>query len=135
MHPYHYSAEKNIIQRLLDWIVPLGLLFLYLQFYNFNGDKISSFAYNFGQITPSEMIKTSGLLAISLLSFSLVIGPLCRFFPSLDVLKAHKYIKSKILRNLGWNSSSLSFSCCNSNFNVKITALHESKSLEVYPNY
>lgn len=77
-HPYHYSAEKNIIQRLIDFGVPVILFLLYF------------FFYNFGKITPSEMIKTSGLLAIALLSLTLMIGPACRFFPSLDVLKAHR---------------------------------------------
>lgn len=36
------------------------------------------------------MIKTSGLLAIALLSLTLAIGPLCRFLPSLNFLKAHR---------------------------------------------
>ena len=79
-HPYHYSDSKNAFQQLLDFGVPLILFWLYFQF------------YNFGQITPAEMIKTSGLLAISLLSLSLVIGPLCRFFPGLDILKAHRKV-------------------------------------------
>lgn len=77
-HPYHYSAEKDVIQRLIDFGVPLGLFWLYFQF------------YNFGKITPSEMVKTTGLLAIALLSLTLLIGPLCRFFPKLDMLKAHR---------------------------------------------
>ena len=89
-HPYHYSESKNIVQRLIDFGIPLGLFLLYLQFYNFSGAKISSFAYNFGKITPQEMIKTTGLLAIALLSLTLFIGPACRFFPSLDILKAHR---------------------------------------------
>ena len=77
-HPYHYSADKNLIQRLIDFGVPLLLFWLYFQF------------YNFGQLTPKEMIKTSGLLAIALLSLTLLIGPACRFFPALNVLKAHR---------------------------------------------
>lgn len=77
-HPYHYSKEKNIIQRLIDLGVPLGLFWFYFQF------------YNFGKITPQEMIKTTGLLAIALLSLTLAIGPVCRFFPSLNILKAHR---------------------------------------------
>lgn len=77
-HPYHYSDPKNLLQRLLDFGVPIGLFWIYFQY------------YNFGKITPSEMIKTTGLLAIALLSLSLVIGPLCRFFPGLDILKAHR---------------------------------------------
>lgn len=77
-HPYHYSVDKNIIQRLIDFGVPAGLFWLYFQF------------YNFGKITPSEMIKTTGLASIALLSVTLVIGPVCRFFPSLYFLKAHR---------------------------------------------
>lgn len=77
-HLYHYTDEKNIIQRLIDFGIPVGLFWLYFQF------------YNFGKITPSEMAKTTGLLAIALLSLTLIIGPLCRFFPALDILKAHR---------------------------------------------
>lgn len=77
-HPYHYSTEKNLIQRLIDIGVPVLLFWVYFQF------------YNFGQFNPKEMVKTTGLLAIALLSLTLAIGPLCRFFPFLDVLKAHR---------------------------------------------
>lgn len=76
-HPYHYSMEKNIIQRVIDFGIPLLLFWAYLKF------------YNFGKITPSEMIKTTGLLAIALLSLTLFIGPACRFLP-LDALKTHR---------------------------------------------
>lgn len=79
-HPYHYSEKKDIIQKLIDFCVPVLLFWLYFQF------------YNFGKITPSEMIKTTGLLAIALLSLTLLIGPACRFFPVLDILKAHRKI-------------------------------------------
>lgn len=79
-HPYHYSEDKSLIQRLIDFGVPLGLFWLYFQF------------YNFGKITPSEMVKTTGLLAIALLSLTLLIGPASRFFPSLNVLKAHRKV-------------------------------------------
>lgn len=77
-HPYHYSQEKDLFQRLIDIGVPLSLFWIYFQF------------YNFGKVTPSEMIKTTGLLAIALLSITLFIGPVCRFFPALDILKAHR---------------------------------------------
>lgn len=66
------------MQRLIDFGVPLGLFWLYFQF------------YNFGKISPSEMIKTTGLLAVALLSLTLFIGPACRFFPFLEALKAHR---------------------------------------------
>ena len=79
-HPYHYSQDKNIVQILIDFGIPILLFWFYLQF------------YNFGKITPPEMIKTTGLLAIALLSLTLVIGPLCRFFPTLEPLKAHRKI-------------------------------------------
>lgn len=77
-HPFHYSEDKNIVQKLIDFLVPIGLFFLYYKF------------YNAGLVTPSEMVKTTGLLSIALLSITLVIGPLCRFFPALDFLKAHR---------------------------------------------
>ncbi|MBI2017993.1 ferric reductase-like transmembrane domain-containing protein [Candidatus Daviesbacteria bacterium] len=77
-HLYHYTNEKNVIQKLIDFGIPVGLFLLYFQF------------YNFGKITPSEMVKTTGLLAIALLSLALIIGPACRIFPALDILKAHR---------------------------------------------
>lgn len=77
-HPYHYSVDKNLVQHLIDWGVPIGLFYIYFQF------------YNFGQISPSEMVKTTGLIAIALLALTLAIGPICRFFPVLDILKAHR---------------------------------------------
>lgn len=77
-HPYHYFEKKNIIQRLIDIGLPIGLFFIYFSF------------YNFGKFTPHEMVKTSGLLAIALLSLTLIIGPACKFFPALDTLKAHR---------------------------------------------
>lgn len=78
-HPYHHSSESPI-QKMFDFAIPLILLYFYYQF------------YNFGKITPQEMIKTSGLWAIALLSLTLIIGPLCRFFPALDPLKAHRKV-------------------------------------------
>lgn len=77
-HPYHYWQDKNLLQQLVDYLVPVGLFFLYF------------FFYNFGKFTPSEMIKTTGLLSITLLGLTLVIGPLCKFFPGLNFLKAHR---------------------------------------------
>lgn len=77
-HPYHYSVDKNLLQVLVDFGLPVGLFLLFFYF------------YNFGKITPSEMVKTSGLLSISLLGITLIIGPLCKVIPSLDFLKAHR---------------------------------------------
>lgn len=79
-HPYHYSQDKNLTQRLVDFGIPLILFWLYFQF------------YNFGQFNPKEMVKTTGLLAIALLSLTLLIGPASRFFPVLDILKAHRKV-------------------------------------------
>src|SRR3990167_2004538 len=56
------------MKRLIDFGVPIGLYLLYFQF------------YNFGKISPSEVIKTTGLLSITLISLTLFVGPLCRLF-------------------------------------------------------
>lgn len=77
-HPYHHSVNKSILQRLIDIGLPIGLFLIYFRF------------YNFGKFTPHEMIKTTGLLAIALLSLTLIIGPACKFLPALDTLKAHR---------------------------------------------
>ncbi len=77
---YYYSEEKNTFKQIIDFGVPLGLFWLYFQL------------YNFGNFTPQETIKTTGLLAISLLSLTLFIGPACRFFPALNILKAHRKV-------------------------------------------
>ena len=65
-------------RKLIDLGLPIGLFLIFFEF------------YNFGKVTPQEMIKTTGLLAIVLLSLTLFIGPACRFFPSLNILKAHR---------------------------------------------
>ncbi|QQG43579.1 MAG: ferric reductase-like transmembrane domain-containing protein [Candidatus Daviesbacteria bacterium] len=44
----------------------------------------------FGQFSPGEMVETTGLLSIALLSLTLLIGPICQLFPRLDGLKAHR---------------------------------------------
>lgn len=77
-HLTHQEIENNLIQRIINWLVPVGLFFLYF------------FFYNFGKFTSSEMIKTTGLMAISLLSITLFVGPIGRFIPSLNILKAHR---------------------------------------------
>lgn len=77
-HPFHYSGEKSLLQKMIDFALPLFLFWLFFQF------------YNFGRISPSEMVKTSGLLAITLLGITLIIGPLSRIFPQLEFLKAHR---------------------------------------------
>lgn len=77
-HPYHHGEDKNFLQRIIDLAVPLGLFLLFF------------FFYNFGKISPSEMVKTTGLWSISLLGLTLLIGPLSRIFPFLSFLKAHR---------------------------------------------
>lgn len=69
---------KNTFQKILDYALPIGIIVLYFLF------------YNFGKISPSEMIKTSGLVAIMLLSITLFIGSLSRFVPSANILKIHR---------------------------------------------
>lgn len=79
-HPYHYSDQKNIIQIILDFGFPVFLFWVFFQF------------YNFGKVSPAEMVKTTGLLSISLLAITLLIGPLCRIVPALNFLKAHRKV-------------------------------------------
>ena len=62
----------------MDLGVPIGLFLLFF------------FFYNFGQLTPREMVKTSSLLSITLLGITLIIGPMARLVPTLDILKAHR---------------------------------------------
>lgn len=68
----------SIPQRILDFGVPLGLFLLFF------------FFYNFGKITPSEMVKNTGLLSITLLGITLTVSPLSRIIPTLEPLKAHR---------------------------------------------
>ena len=77
-HPFHDDTPKHIHHHMTDWGVPIGLFLLYF------------FFYNFGKVTMSEMIKTSGLLAIALLSVTLVVGPLSRFIHHCNNLKINR---------------------------------------------
>lgn len=77
-HSYHYWEDKNFAQKLVDFAVPLGLFILFLAFYN---------EY---KITPSEMVKTTGLWSISLLGITLIVGPLSKVFLFFNFLKAHR---------------------------------------------
>lgn len=79
-HPYHWQKDKHAGHRFLDIVIPLGLLFIYYWF------------YNKGILSGTEAVKTSGLWAISLLSLTLVIGPLSRVFPIIEHLKAHRKV-------------------------------------------
>lgn len=77
-HPHHYTKDKNTFQKIIDWLVPVGMFLIYFLF------------YNFGKISAPEMIKTTGLVSIALLSLTLLVGPATRFFPALAILKAHR---------------------------------------------
>ena len=77
-HAYHYSEPKNLVQFIADWGVPVLVFIFYFKF------------YNAGVVSPSEMVKTTGLVSISLLAITLLIGPVCRFVPALNILKAHR---------------------------------------------
>ena len=79
-HPYHYSKNKKLLDRLLDFGVPVAL-FLLLFFF-----------YNQAQFTPREMVKNTGLLAISLLAITLAVGPLSRLIPILEFLKTYRKV-------------------------------------------
>lgn len=78
VHPYNYSVDKTLKHRLIDLGVPLGLFLLFF------------FFYNFGKFNSHEMIKTSGLLSITLLGITLLVGPAARLIPALDILKTHR---------------------------------------------
>lgn len=77
-HPYHYFKEKDFLDRIAEFGIPLLLFWIFFQF------------YNLGKFTPSEMVKTTGLLAISLLSLTLIIGPLSAILPFVERLKAYR---------------------------------------------
>src|SRR3989344_2742745 len=79
-HPYHYSKNKKLLDRLLDFGVPVAL-FLLLFFF-----------YNQAQFTPREMVKNTGLLSISLLAITLAVGPLSRLIPILEFLKTYRKV-------------------------------------------
>lgn len=70
--------DKYTIQQLAYWTMPVGLFLFYFAF------------YNFGKFSPSEMVKTTGLMAISLLSITLAVGPVARFIPSINSLKTYR---------------------------------------------
>ncbi|MBI2039923.1 ferric reductase-like transmembrane domain-containing protein [Candidatus Microgenomates bacterium] len=71
-------VKQSQFNRIVEFGIPILLLWMFFQF------------YNFGKVTPSEMIKTTGLLAISLLGITLLIGPLSRILPGLNFLKAFR---------------------------------------------
>lgn len=68
----------SLITGLVDWLLPFILFFIFFKF------------YNLGQFTPKEMIKTTGLMAITLLGITLVIGPLGYFREKFNLLKIHR---------------------------------------------
>lgn len=79
-HPHHWDSPKNINHRFFDVAVPLGLLLLFYVF------------YNKGVVSSHELAKTTGLLAISLLSATLIVGPLSRVSPFFEQFKANRKV-------------------------------------------
>ncbi len=69
-----------MVGRLMNFGVPVLLFLIFFAFYN-------HFQFN-----SKEMIKTTGLLAIALLSLTLVVGPLSRILPFLEGLKAYRKV-------------------------------------------
>ncbi len=76
--PYRLRERKRRRQPLLDWAVPIGLFALYF------------FVYSAGEVDPEGMMKTTGLVALALLSVTLLAGPVGRFFPRLGFIQAHR---------------------------------------------
>ena len=74
------AKDKVMLDRIIDFGLPLTLFLLFF------------FFYNQAQFTPREMVKTTGLLSISLLGLTLAVGSLSRIFPALDFLKAHRKV-------------------------------------------
>ena len=75
-----YSKDEKATGALLAFGVPILLLILFFAFYN-------HFQFN-----VKEMIKTTGLLAIALLSLTLAIGPLSRILSFFEGLKTYRKI-------------------------------------------
>lgn len=90
IHPDNQSHGITFQQKMIDWAGPIVLFLTYFLF------------YNFGKISPSELIKSTGLASVGLLSITLVIGSVSRFIPAVNVLKAHRKF---------WGISSFVFAC------------------------
>lgn len=73
------TSENNSISRIVfDWIVPIDIFCFYFLF------------FNYGKVTETGIIKATGLVGILLLAITLVIGPLSRFFQSINFIKANR---------------------------------------------
>lgn len=73
-HPHHHHSDGSM----LDLVVPLATV---LGFFLF---------YNKGIVTGPEMVKTTGLAAILLLSLTLIVSPLARLLPFFASFKKNR---------------------------------------------
>lgn len=74
----HTEFEKKLINKIVDWTVPIAIFLLFLIF------------YNHFKISYSQMIKNTGLTAITLLGITLFVGPAGKFFKFANQLKIHR---------------------------------------------
>lgn len=72
------TTRRNSIKWMLHILVPVLVFVLYLV------------TYNKFKITVSEMIKTTGLWSITLLSVTLLVGPLSKYIKIFNQLKIHR---------------------------------------------
>ncbi len=79
-HPDHPIINKSLLQHAIDWGLPILVFLKYF------------ILYSHGVVSNSEVIKTTGLTAIALLSITLAIGSLSRFFPIFNSLKVHRKV-------------------------------------------
>ena len=74
----HLEFEKKLIHRIVDVALPIGV---FLAFYIF---------YNHFKLTATELIKTTGLTAITLIAITLFVGPTSKFIRFFNNLKIHR---------------------------------------------
>ncbi len=72
--------NRNLLINGVNLLVPAFIFILYFVF------------YNFGKISPSEMVKSTGLTSISVLTLTMTVGPLVYFVPGLNFLKIHRKV-------------------------------------------
>lgn len=63
------SPKTDLLTQIIIYELPFSLFILFFLF------------YNFGFASPTEFTKTFGLMAITLLAFTLLINPLANYFP------------------------------------------------------
>jgi sulfoxide reductase heme-binding subunit YedZ len=71
-------SHSSILTGILNIAVPAALFFLFF------------YLYSLGKVTQVEMVKTTGLWALSLLGITLIVGPISRFVPGLQFLRANR---------------------------------------------